>query len=160
MSEAVLSTQITIAPLFSDIAISGAYQQLRRQIQDTYAAIKETTAKHGIKSLLNEVYEEYNEMDWNGYGAQPIKREACVEAWKLLQMLPSSLPLPEIMPERDGSIALEWTEGPHATFVINVSGNNVINYAGIFGTNRINGSAYFDDFLPQMIIDSIFRLAE
>lgn len=111
-------------------------------------------------SLVDEVYKECSEEDWDGYGAKPIKEEAYLQALELVDALPSSLPLPEVIPERSGDLALEWSKGKRAVLVISVSGEKMIQYAGIFGTSKIHGSEYLEDFLPQVIIENISRLGE
>jgi hypothetical protein len=108
---------------------------------------------------LNETYEECLEEDWDGYNANPISREAYLEAINFLEMLPFSLPIPDILPEPDGGIGLEWYKKGNYVFIASVSGNNTINYAGLFGeSNEIHGKEYFGDSIPNVIIESIQRL--
>jgi hypothetical protein len=113
---------------------------------------------------INELFEVYNEADdedWDGYEANAISREAFIEANKLIRMLPSSLPLPEIVPEPDGGIGFEWYKDKGFVFVASVYGNNIITYAGLFGKNReIHGKEEFIDSIPNMIITAIKQLFE
>ena len=109
---------------------------------------------------LEKVYEECLEANWDGYGAMPISRETYSEARKLLRMMPSSLPRPDISAEPDGEITFEWYKGKYSVFVISVGGNNLITYAGLFGkSNRIHGTEYFTDELPEIIHHCIRRLS-
>jgi hypothetical protein len=108
---------------------------------------------------LEKVYEECSEANWDGYGAIPISRETYSEARKLLRMIPSFLPRPDISAEPDGEIALEWYKEKYSVFVISVGGNNLITYAGLFGkSNRTHGTEYFSDELPEIIRQCIRRL--
>ena len=108
---------------------------------------------------LEKVYEECLEANWDGYGAMPISRETYSEARKLLRMMPSSLPRPDISAEPDGEITFEWYKEKYSVFVISVGGNNLITYAGLFGkSNKIHGTEYFADELPEIICHCIRRL--
>ena len=109
---------------------------------------------------LEKVYEECLEANWDGYGAMRIPRETYSEARKLLRMMPSSLPRPDISAEPDGEITFEWYKEKYSVFVISVGGNNLITYAGLFGkSNKIHGTEYFADELPEIIRHCIRRLS-
>ena len=107
---------------------------------------------------LDEVYQECCEPNWDGYGAEAISEEAYQEAFKLLTLLPSSTPLPEIVPEPRGAIGLEWSTGKRFIFVASVRGENFITYAGIFAVNKTHGREYFSDAIPPIIADNIRRV--
>ena len=108
---------------------------------------------------LEKVYEECLEANWDGYEAISISRETYSEARKLLRMMPSFLPRPDISAEPDGEITFEWYREKYSVFVISVGGNNLITHAGLFGkSNKIHGSEYFTDELPEIIRHCIRRL--
>lgn len=110
-----------------------------------------------LESLL-EVYEESSKADWDGYGASPVTEDAFYEARKLIQLLPSSVPMPEISAEPTGEIGLEWYRGKRFTFVVSLSGKNILTYAGIFGSNKTHGTEYFGESLPSIIVENLRRL--
>ena len=124
--------------------------------------IKSKMVDKNKQPLLNElfqVYQECSEENWDGYDAQPISQEVYLEAGKLIRLLPSHIKKPEIMPEPTGEIALEWYLGKRFTFVISVGGNNLITYAGLFGsTSKTHGTEYFGDKLSSIIVNNIQRL--
>ena len=108
---------------------------------------------------LDKVYGECSEVNWDGYGATPISRETYSEARKLLRMMPSCLPMPDLSVEPDGEIAFEWYKDKYSVFVISVGGNNIITYAGLFGkSSKTHGVEYLADELPKVIIYNIQRL--
>lgn len=110
---------------------------------------------------LFQVYQECSENNWDGYDAQLISKKAYFEAEKLIRLLPSHIKEPEIVPEPTGEIALEWYQGKRFTFVISVGGNNLITYAGLFGsTSKAHGTEYFGAEVPAMIIEKIQLLFE
>lgn len=109
-------------------------------------------------AALDDVYQECCESNWDGYGAQPITEEVYQEAFKLLTLLPSNFPMPEVVPEPTGGIGLQWSGGKRLVFVASVRGENFITYAGIFGVNKTHGREYFSDSLPPIITANIRRL--
>lgn len=113
---------------------------------------------NGAIETLNEIYVEYSQVDWDGYGAAAITIGAYEEARKVIDLLPSSINAPEIVPEPSGEIGFEWRRGKGQVFIISVGGKHIINYAGIFGGNKIHGSEYFEETLPSIIIDNLWRL--
>ncbi|MEE8429943.1 MAG: hypothetical protein V3S16_01715 [Candidatus Desulfatibia sp.] len=117
--------------------------------------------KQPLLDDLYAVYKECSEVNWDGYGAQPISKKAYLEAGKLIRLLPSNIKEPEIVPEPTGEIAFEWYIGKRFIFVISVGGNNSIAYAGLFGsTSKTHGTEYFGTKLPSIIVDNIQRLFE
>jgi hypothetical protein len=110
------------------------------------------------KKSLREVYKACSEANWDGYNALPITENTFEEAWKIIELLPTSIPMPEILAEPGGEIGFEWHKGKRLIFVISVEGKYRINYAGIFGSNKIHGSEYFGEMLPSVVIENLRRL--
>jgi len=111
-----------------------------------------------IKELY-EIYIENSEDDWDGYGAAALSYDAYFEASKILMIIPTSLPMPEVAAEPDGGIGLEWYKEKGYSFVISVNGKGIISYAGLFGSgNETYGSESFSGLLPKTIIDGLRRL--
>ena len=108
---------------------------------------------------LNNVFNECSEENWDGYMAAPVSKCVYSNVKKLLAMIPSSFPEPDILPEPDGSIGLEWFKKKNFVFVISIADNNIISYAGLFGkNNKIHGTECFYDSLPKIITDCLMRL--
>ena len=115
--------------------------------------------KNPIFQEIYEVYKSLSEENWDYYGSSPISRAAYFEAIKVAEILPKNIPRPEIIPEPNGNIAFEWYRGKRYVFIISVSGNNLINYAGLFGSvNKTYGTEYFDKEIPLNIIKMIEHL--
>lgn len=107
---------------------------------------------------LRGIYRECSREDWDGYGAAAITYDAYREAEKVLQLMPSSIHMPEITAEPTGGIGLEWYRDKSQVFVISIDGKHRIAYAGIFGTNRIHGTEHLEETLPLVIIEHLRRL--
>lgn len=117
-----------------------------------------------VLKSLDEVFEECSEKGWDGYDARPITEDTYIEAIRLIRSLPltSSIPMPEVIPEPSGEIALEWSKGKRFTLVISASGKNEIIYAfvhiGSFGMVRTHGTEYFGDSLPLVLKENLEKL--
>ena len=107
---------------------------------------------------LREIYMECSRADWDGYEAAAISYDVYREAKKTLQLIPSSIHMPEITAEPTGRIGLEWYRDKNHVFVISIDGKHRIAYAGIFGANRIHGTEYLEETLPLVVIEHLRRL--
>jgi hypothetical protein len=120
------------------------------------------TAAHVLKlsaiEMLTEVFATCREVAWDGYNALPLSHASFTNATKFLEILPSWAPVPEIAPEPDGEIALEWRRGA-SVFSVSFGTDGTLNYAGLLGYKKqIHGTEPFDDSIPQVILESIRRL--
>jgi len=111
-----------------------------------------------ILQSLDELCKECSEEGWDGYNAIPVAEDTCDEAKRFIKSLPINFPMPEIVPEPNGGIGLEWSKGNRQVFVASVSGKSQIVYAGLFGINKTHGTEYFGDSLPSTIIENLRRL--
>lgn len=117
-------------------------------------------ALDSVLQLLDEVFMDCSTEGWDGYDASRITEASYIEAMQFIENLPltSSFPMPEIIPEPSGEIALEWSKGSQKIFVASFSGNNEIIYAGLFGANKTHGTEYFGESPPALIIENIMRI--
>lgn len=114
--------------------------------------------KNALTSL-EEIIVECSAEGWDGYDAAPVSDDAYDEAKRLLESLPlATFPMPEIVPEPDGGIGLEWYKGKRQVFVVSLRRMNEIVYAGLYGLSRTYGTEYFGTSLPRVIIDNLKRL--
>ena len=111
-----------------------------------------------VLQSLDELCKECSEEGWDGYNAIPVVEDTCDEAKRFIKSLPINFPMPEIVPEPNGGIGLEWSKGNRQVFVASVSGKSQIVYAGLFGINKTHGTEYFGDSLPSTIIENLRRL--
>lgn len=116
-----------------------------------------SSLEYTVLSLI-EVYKECSVANWDGYGANPLSKDSIFEAYKFIDLIPSSFPMPQVVAEPSGEIGLEWHKDKGLIFAISFSGNNMISYAGIFGSNKTHGTEYFGDTIPTIIIENLKRL--
>ncbi len=163
MSTAILCTDCTSISNFPSTGFGADFEVLKKFYDGIVSELRKTETLGRMDEVLqslDEVFWECSEEGWDGYDARPITEDAYIEAKRLIESLPltSFIPMPEIIPEPNGEIALEWSKGKRLVFVTSVSGKNEIVYAGLFGTNKVNGTEYFGDSLPSAIIENLRKL--
>lgn len=116
-------------------------------------------AKFEAACDLTEMYKNCSKANWDGEGAEPISEPAYLEAARFIRLLPVVLPMPEIAPEPNGQIGLEWHLRRDHMFVVAFGGNQLITFAGLFGPEtRVHGTEPFSDSLPESVITHLQRL--
>jgi hypothetical protein len=148
---------------FSAIGISADSGKLKGymdHIVEGFVGTETLGVQDKILQDLRRIFIEYSVPNWDGEGALPVSKDAYHEAESFVKSLPINLnlPLPEISPDNDGEISLEWYRDNRHVFVVTVSGKNSIAYAGLFGINKTHGTEYFSDSLPLIVLTSLNRL--
>jgi len=98
---------------------------------------------------------------WDGYGAPRISARTEGFARILLENLPMWLPAPDIVPEADGDISIEWDIGPDRIFSISVGEAGMLHYAGLFGGGvERHGVEPFSGVVSTEVLGYIKRLVD
>jgi hypothetical protein len=96
---------------------------------------------------------------WDGYGATAVSPATYGNALAFLEALPTTTPVPDVVPELDGEIAFEWDYGPRRILSVSVGPNGVLSYAALYGhTSRMHGTEKLIDRLPTVIAMCLNRL--
>jgi len=161
MSTAIYCTDCRSITSFPNIGFGKDVKGLRDYFAEIISELTRAETlglqNQALRSL-SEVFNECSDEGWDGYEAFPISENAYFEAKRLIMNLPITIPMPEITPEPNGELALEWAKGSRQVFVASVSGKNEIVYAGLFGTNKTHGTEYFGDSVPPAILGNLKRL--
>jgi hypothetical protein len=161
MSTPIPRTDCTSLSIFSTIGFGSEFESLKR-IYDTLISEWRKAETLGrldeVLSSLDDLCRECSLEGWDSYDALPIAENTCDEAKRFIKSLPVNFPMPEIVPEPNGGIGLEWSKGNRLIFVASVSGKDEIVYAGLFGMNKSHGTEYFGETLPAAIVENIKRL--
>jgi len=102
--------------------------------------------------LLEEVDEEYSEPNWDGYDALPVNGNSLLRAYEFLQVLPLSLPLPDIEVDPDGEVSFDWYNDSGGVFSVSIGETGRLAFAGLFGRSEVHGVEYFYDEIPTPIL--------
>ena len=110
-----------------------------------------------IEALL-KIRREYSKDNWDSYGANAISGASFENALCVGMSLPPSAPVPDVDVMPSGQVAFIWSEGKRRVFSVVVGNRNELSYAGLFGVTRTYGIEYFDDGIPNTILDNISRV--
>lgn len=110
-----------------------------------------------IEHLL-DLSDRYRHANWDGEGAEPIPEAAFQEAQEFLQKLTSWMPLPEVVPEPDGYLGLEWYANKWLLYVVSFNGQGALSCSGLAGQERIYGTRFMDEGIPADILRNIARV--
>lgn len=160
MSRLALHTQSSREPL-SDSSSSSTGDVaglLAKENQRLAQSVTWQRRSQAIDQVI-DAYRSCSRQDWDGRGAVPLSRTACIEAIRFLQNVSIFYPIPEIVPNSDGDISLEWYRRPHYLFAVTFAGIGKIYFAGLFGKgNRQHGSEIFGDSVPASVFECMTRL--
>lgn len=162
MSSAVLPAHWSeVLPTASDRTVSqeGKWsRRLRRFVgHETPSVTVDEAYDECLKSLL-EASKEASRPNWDGYGAYPVSDATLAQALTFLDLLPSTLPRPDISPHPDGELAFEWSFGPRRLLTVSVNESGRLSYAALFGQARLHGTEYLLDALPEPVALALRRL--
>jgi|CXWL01.1.fsa_nt_gi hypothetical protein len=88
-----------------------------------------------LKEELLSVFLKCSQQGWDGYDATPLSDIALKRAMEYVSSLPKEILLPEVTPEPDGEVALEWYGKNGSVFSISFGESDTISYAGLFSDN-------------------------
>ncbi|MDP3280933.1 MAG: hypothetical protein Q8M57_07795 [Nitrosomonas sp.] len=95
------------------------------------------TPLNRLEQELVSIFFKCNQQGWDGYDAIPLSDVAVKRAMEYVSNLPKEILFPEITPEPDGEVALEWYGKNGSVFSISFSKSDTdtISYAGLFSDN-------------------------
>jgi hypothetical protein len=150
---------------------SSAVSFEAQAVQDAVTAVvnwgERSQALFGDKaaaiSALRALANDCAESGWDSDGASAMDPVAVVQAENFIRALPATIPLPELAPEPDGSISLDWFQARNRLFSLSIGANDRVAFAWLDGSDKGHGVARFDGHtLPQRVregIESITRNA-
>jgi len=144
-------------------AVSKEAGWVTRDTKKVGDALDRSQSLFGKKSeAISELYlvaDECSEENWDGHGALPLEPWAVRTAERFIRVLPEDLPMPEVNPEPDGSVGIDWAVGPRRIFSVSFGANLRLAYAWLDGTDRGHAVARFDgESIPPRILAGIRQL--
>lgn len=164
-----LSTQFGLAALYSlarpGSAVSREAQAVQQVASNAVDSVERSRALFGRKAnAISELWALANECaqeGWDGGDARPIDRQAVSKANAFIRALPDSLPLPEIAPEPDGAVSLDWIRSRNRLLSVSVGASDRLAFAWLDGVDRGHGVARFvEGIVPTRIVDGIAAIMD
>jgi hypothetical protein len=87
-----------------------------------------------------------------------ISQIAVSVASALLEALPQHVPLPSIVVEEDGEIALDWNESSDRSLTVSIKENGDLGYSALVGLRPDYGRAPFAGSIPDTVLFNMLRV--
>jgi len=127
-------------------------------LRKTFKDFELPASRQKRKEEIDSVMDAYAESRQAGEVA-PISELTCRETIDFLRKLPSTLPIPEVIVEPDGDLALEWFVSNYCSFLVGFSGRGIITYAGLFGRGqKTYGTELISEAIPSSVVENIRRV--
>lgn len=147
-----------LLPTSSASANDEVARILRKEAERLTLPITWQKKKAAVDTVI-DTFRKYQESNWDGYDAAPVSEAACAEAILFLRKLPSTIPSPDVIPNPDGDVSLEWYLDQRLLFVATFSGTGVIAFAGVFGRgSKVHGTEFFTESIPSSVVENLCRL--
>jgi len=144
MTDATPRVAESCPPLFYDRGVGREAEAIRSAIRN---ALDDRARSESLSRLHRELCEdlwkacqEASHPNWDGHGGLPVDYDTYRQAQAFISTLPPSIPTPDIVPEPDGEIALEWSAGRNWTFSVSVGRTGRLSYAALLGARKAYGS--------------------
>lgn len=118
----------------------------------------ETVKQQEIEKRMVEVRYACSEAGWDGYDAEPVSLESQKAVMWLLPYLPDGLVMPDVSPDPNGKLDLEWSVGNEIDLVLSpdVNGRSFC-YAGMVGCETFSGLGNIQEGLPLVVRDTLIK---
>ncbi len=135
MSTLVLNWN-TPASLYEPTASADKSDRTLRDVLDGFRQSVHEAASSAQSLALTSLFQliqECSQPGWDGHGARVLSERTVLRAKAFLDALPASLSSPDIVPEPDGEIAIDWYFGPNQQLSISVGESGPLHFAGVIG---------------------------
>lgn len=159
-----LGLLVGYAALYATVRAGSAVSPEAEAVRNAASAMVESTeeslALFGAKAIaisqLRDLANECASEDWDGNGAYPIHPIAVLLVREFLRALPEDIPLPELAPEPDGSISLDWIQSRTRLFSLSIGTRQRLAYAWLDGSDKGHAVSRFDrEQIPARILQGI-----
>jgi hypothetical protein len=147
-------------PMVNLLEYSGPSSQdaVLNFLRKTFKDFELPASRQRRKEAIDSVREAYAESRQAGEVA-PISEVTCKETIDFLTKLPPTIPIPEVVVEPNGDLALEWFVSNYYSFLVGFSGRSIVTYSGLFGRGRKTyGTEFITEAIPPLIIENIRRV--
>ena len=115
--------------------------------------------KEQVMAMICDIEAECRVSDWDGDGALPVSTFSALQAKEFVRNLPEHMPMPEVAPEPDGSLSLDWTTSKSRRFSVSIGNSDRLAYAWTDGSDRGHAVARFDsETIPLRILEGILSI--
>ncbi len=117
-----------------------------------------TFSNLSLNDQLIDAYTEASQPDWDGEGTIAIERTTLKLAKEFVESLPRKYQTPEIAPEPDGHVNLEWYNGKRRLLSVSVNPDGRLHWAALIGGEDPRGSCLFYGEAPKTLLHLLRRV--
>jgi hypothetical protein len=75
-----------------------------------------------------------------------------------IRSLPTTAPTPDVGVDPDGEVSIDWDFGPRRILSVSVGPTGRLVYAALVGPNKVRGTEWLHEAVPEPILDVLSRL--
>lgn len=131
-----------------------SYKRIGEQMQEDYSV----TIGERYRSIDDAVFRAINEYsidNWDGYGAKAVSASSYVTAQRFINMIPTTIPVPEIDVEANGNFIFEWYGGRRKVFDVVAERGDKLIFAVLDGDEKFSGTVVLRDEMPRRVIENL-----
>jgi hypothetical protein len=153
MSSACLELQASaLIPVGTDRAFSTEGTQLTARVVQALEGLRTSESAGGSvqagRLALDEAVRECSEYDWDGYGAAPASELSVEWAGRMLEVVPSTMPSPEVAFDPGGDVLFEWISDHERVLSVSIGTAGEVRFALRTPAAKLTGIEAFTDALP------------
>ena len=111
-----------------------------------------------LDDQLIDAFAEAAKPDWDGDGSVATAASTLALTKQFIESLPRKYQTPEISPEPDGHVDLEWFVGKRRLLLISVNPDGRLHWAALIGNEDPRGSCPFLGKAPKTILHVLRRV--
>ncbi len=120
------------------------------------STIDKSDQKQNLINEIDNIFSDCGYENWDGYGSAPISKISSEYAKAFIELIQEELPLPEIAPQPDGELGLEWCSANYH-LALSISDAGEISYAILKPNGKNKGILKFNKFKLLKEIELFLR---
>lgn len=108
--------------------------------------------RSALLQTVDEMCQRCSQPGWDHADAESISPQTRTIARRLLELLPSDVPLPVVVPEPDGQINFEWYRAPRRLLTTSISNTGTLYWAALIDSEDPRGSCQFSEQFPPTLL--------
>ena len=135
-----------------DRAVSFAGSELRKSLADAMAPPRPSRVEEIIDKVSRAILKA---MDDEGV---QVSSETFGRLFEVFAILPSEIPLPEVVVESERSVGLDWQEGRRRVLTLTIDDSPSLGFVALFGHEPLHGRVPFAGAIPETLAYLFSRL--
>lgn len=117
-----------------------------------------TFSNLSLDDQLIDAYSEAAQPGWDGDGSMAVAPATLQLTKAFVESLPRKYQTPEIAPEPDGHVNLEWYSGKRRLLSVSVNPDGRLHWAALIGSEDPRGSCVFLGEAPKTLLHLLRRV--